>query len=76
MEYGKDTLQIHVDALTASDQVVIVDDVIATGGTASATEVLCRECGAQVLGFAFLLELGFLKGAAKLSAPHQVLFQV
>lgn len=68
LEYGKDTLQIHVDALTAKDHVCIVDDVLATGGTASAAEVLCAETGATVTGFAFLMELGFLNGRKKLRA--------
>lgn len=68
LEYGKDTLQIHVDAVTAKDKVCIVDDVLATGGTASATEILCLESGAVVSGFAFLMELGFLNGRKKLKA--------
>jgi adenine phosphoribosyltransferase len=73
LEYGKDTLQIHVDALDPKDQVCIIDDVLATGGTARAAEVLCRETGATVAGFAFLLELGFLSGREKLRAPVQAL---
>ena len=66
LEYGKDTLQIHVDALGPKDRVCIVDDVLATGGTANAAEVLCLETGASITGFAFLLELGFLNGRKKL----------
>lgn len=73
LEYGKDTLQIHVDALTPNDHVCIVDDVLATGGTAQAAEVLCVETGATVTGFAFLMELGFLKGKAKLKAQSKSL---
>lgn len=69
LEYGQDTLQIQVGALGPQDQVCIVDDVLATGGTASATEILCVESGAKVSGFAFLMELGFLKGRTKLKAP-------
>ena len=69
LEYGKDTLQIHVDALGEQDQVCIIDDVLATGGTAHAAEVLCVETGARVLGFALLMELGLLKGRQKLKAP-------
>src|ERR1700677_3772144 len=53
LEYGKDTLQIHVDALGPKDHVCIVDDVLATGGTANAAEVLCLETGASITGFAF-----------------------
>ncbi len=69
LEYGQDTLQIHVDALRPQDQVCIVDDVLATGGTASAAEILCVESGAKVSGFALLMELGFLNGRTKLKAP-------
>jgi len=68
LEYGKDTLQIHVDALTGEDHVCVLDDVLATGGTAGAAEVLCLETGATVSGFAFLMELGFLSGRKKLKA--------
>lgn len=68
LEYGQDTLHIHVDALDASDRVCIVDDVLATGGTAKAAEALCRKTGANVAGFAFMLELGFLNGKDGLSA--------
>lgn len=73
LEYGKDTLQIHVDALTSKDKVCIVDDVLATGGTAAATETLCVETGAVVSGFAFLMELGFLNGRKKLTASSRSL---
>lgn len=73
LEYGQDTLQIHVDALSSKDKVCVVDDVLATGGTAQAAEILCLETGAIVSGFAFLLELGFLKGREKLKAPARSL---
>ena len=69
LEYGRDTLQIHVDALSAKDRVCVMDDVLATGGTAQAAEILCRETGATITAFAFLLELGFLEGRKKLQAP-------
>ncbi len=69
LEYGKDTLQMHDGALSAGDQVCIVDDILATGGTAQAAEILCSQSGASVSGFALLMELGFLKGRAKLRAP-------
>lgn len=68
LEYGKDTLQIHIDALSPKDHVCIIDDVLATGGTANAAEVLCLETGASITGFAFLMELGFLNGRQKLKA--------
>lgn len=76
LEYGKDTLQIHVDALSPADKVCILDDVLATGGTAQAAEILCRETGAEVVGLSFMMELGFLNGRAKLQAPVQSLIQL
>lgn len=73
LEYGRDTLQIHTDAFDDHDHVCIVDDVLATGGTASAAETLCLETGATVSGFAFLMELGFLNGRSKLRAQSRSL---
>jgi len=67
LEYGADSIEIHQDALTKNDRVLIVDDVLATGGTACAAVDLIQECGAQVLGIAVLLDLAFLGGSAKLS---------
>jgi adenine phosphoribosyltransferase len=66
LEYGFDTLEIHQDAVKPSDVVLIVDDVLATGGTAAAKAQLVRGAGATVAGFAFLLELDFLHGREKL----------
>ena len=60
LEYGTDELQIHKDALTPEDKVLVVDDLIATGGTAIATADLVAQTGAEVAGFAFILELAFL----------------
>lgn len=60
LEYGTDELQMHVDALTADDRVLVVDDLVATGGTTVATAQLVEKSGASVAGFAFLLELAFL----------------
>jgi adenine phosphoribosyltransferase len=71
LEYGKDTLEIHEDALAAGERVLVVDDVIATGGTAKAVAELVASLGAQLVGFTFLVELGFLDGRAKL-AGHEV----
>ena len=68
LEYGTDTLEIHQDAVGPDDRVLLVDDVLATGGTASAGERLLRRCGAQVIGCAFVIELGFLHGRAALTA--------
>ena len=67
LEYGTDTIEMHADALEKGERVLIVDDVIATGGTARATGELVESVGATVAGFAFLLELSFLKGREKLA---------
>lgn len=66
LEYGSDALEIHRDAFQKNDKITIVDDVLATGGTASAAERLCEKLGAQVLGSVFLMELTFLKGREKI----------
>ena len=66
LEYGTATLEVHTDAFDASDRVLIVDDVLATGGTAAATAELVRVSGAKVAGIVVLLELEFLAGRAKL----------
>lgn len=60
LEYGTGTLEIHKDALTSEDRVLIVDDLIATGGSAVATAQLCEKTGATAAGFAFIMELAFL----------------
>jgi adenine phosphoribosyltransferase len=66
LEYGSDTLEMHEDAVGPGDRVLVVDDVIATGGTASAVGDLSEGLGAKVSGFVFLVELGFLNGRARL----------
>ncbi len=60
LEYGTDTLEIHKDALSSDDKVLVVDDLIATGGSAIASAQLCEKTGASVAGFAFIMELAFL----------------
>ena len=62
LEYGSNTLDIHSDALEKGDSVVIIDDLLATGGTAIAAAKLVEMLGAKVHSFAFLIELGFLRG--------------
>src|SRR3989475_7938081 len=66
LEYGTDALEMHRDAMTRADRVLIVDDVLATGGTAEAAAKLVRTHGAEVVGFTFLIELDFLKGRERL----------
>jgi adenine phosphoribosyltransferase len=68
LEYGTATLEIHRDAVAAGERVLIVDDVLATGGTARATASLVEQIGGKVCGIACLIELDFLKGREKLGA--------
>ena len=66
LEYGDATLEVHQDAFVEGDRVLLVDDVLATGGTAAATRELVEQCGGHVACFAVLMELGFLNGRAAL----------
>ena len=66
LEYGSDALEIHRDAIQPGDRVLIVDDLLATGGTAAACARLVRELGATVASAAFVVELEFLRGRARL----------
>ena len=68
LEYGSATLEVTADAFAPGARVLVVDDVLATGGTAAATVDLVRRCGAEVVGVSVLLELGFLDGRAALAA--------
>ena len=70
LEYGTDVLEVHADALPSNARVLVVDDVLATGGTALATLSLIRRLGAEVVGLAFMIELGFLSGPQRLSGEH------
>jgi len=70
LEYGTDCLEIHEDAVAAGSRVLVVDDLLATGGTAAATVGLIRELGATVVGLQFLIELAGLDGRAKLPGEH------
>lgn len=67
LEYGTNTLEIHIDAISAGQKVLIVDDLLATGGTARATCNLVEQLGGQVIGLAFAIELNFLKGREPLA---------
>lgn len=66
LEYGSATLEIHRDAIRPGERVLIVDDVLATGGTANATATLVERLGGKIVGIACLIELGFLNGRAAL----------
>jgi adenine phosphoribosyltransferase len=66
LEYGTATIEVHQDAFDPADRVLIVDDVLATGGTAAATADLVRRAGGTVVGIAVLIELSFLSGRTKL----------
>lgn len=66
LEYGEETLEMHTDAVQPGDRVLVVDDVLATGGTAAAAVTLLENAGATVAGLSFLLELTFLDGRSRL----------
>jgi len=70
LEYGTDALEMHRDAVGPGDRVLVVDDVLATGGTAEAAAKLVRAHGAEVVGFTFLIELDFLKGRERLRSER------
>ena len=72
LEYGSDTLQMHVDAIGPGRKVLVIDDLIATGGTALATCKLVEQLKGQVVGCGFIIELSFLKGRDKLSGYRVV----
>jgi adenine phosphoribosyltransferase len=67
LEYGQGVLELHVDAVEKHQRVVIIDDLLATGGTAEAAARLVEKCGGEVVELAFLVELSFLKGRARLA---------
>ena len=73
LEYGTDTIEIQEDAVKPGDQVVILDDLLATGGTMNASVALFRKLGARVVGAACIIELSFLNGRARLDVPFQAL---
>jgi len=66
LEYGTDTIEVHADAFSKNDRVLVVDDLLATGGTACAAAILAEQSGAVIEGAQFLIELEFLKGREKL----------
>lgn len=72
LEYGTDRIEVHADALSIGDRVLIVDDLLATGGTAEAAALLMKKLGADVAGFTFVIELGDLHGRERLSGIADV----
>jgi len=72
LEYGTDTIEIHADAVGPDDRVLVIDDVMATGGTSAATMTLMSGRGAEVVGLGFIIELGFLDGRRRLGG-HEVI---
>ncbi len=78
LEYGTDSIEIHEDAIFKGANVVIHDDVVATGGTALAATSLVQRLGGKIVGYSFIIELGFLDGAKKLTgiAPVHSLIKV
>ena len=73
LEYGSDSLQIQADAVAPGQRVVVVDDLLATGGTMAAAITLLQKVGAEVTAAAVIIELGFLNGRAKVSVPVSAL---
>jgi adenine phosphoribosyltransferase len=71
LEYGRDTLEIHHDAIHKGQRVLLVDDLLATGGTAGAAAELIAHCGGTIAAFSFIIELAFLDGRKRI-APHEV----
>ena len=71
LEYGSDTLEIHTDSMKSGQRVLILDDLLATGGTVEACCKLVEKTGATIAGCAFVIELGFLRGAERIK-PHDV----
>jgi adenine phosphoribosyltransferase len=69
LEYGSDTLEVQADAIRPGQRVVLLDDLLATGGTMRAAATLLRKVGAQVVGAAVLIELAFLKGRTQIDLP-------
>jgi adenine phosphoribosyltransferase len=70
LEYGENVLELHVDAIERGERVLVVDDLLATGGTAEAVGKLVSRQGGEIVGYSFVVELGFLGGARRLGADR------
>ncbi len=66
LEYGTDTIEMHIDAIAKGERVVLIDDLLATGGTANGASQLINKVGGNLVGIGFVVELGFLNGRAKI----------
>jgi adenine phosphoribosyltransferase len=75
LEYGTDRVEIQADAVKPGQRVVVLDDLLATGGTMAAATALLRRCGAEVVAAAFIIELGFLGGRQVLDVPVEALMR-
>jgi len=71
LEYGTDTIEIQADAIGQGQRVIVLDDLLATGGTLAAAIALCRQVGAEVVGAASIIELSFLGGRGRLDVPFE-----
>ena len=77
LEYGSDTLEMHVDAVAPGEKVLVIDDLLATGGTMGGLLKLVQTAGGEVAGIGFVIELGFLNGPSMLNGiPHQFLLKL
>ena len=76
LEYGKDTLEVHEDAIRPGDKILIIDDLVATAGTALATVALVEKCGGKVVECAFIVDLPDLQGRKKLEAKGYKTFSL
>lgn len=76
LEYGTDSIEVHIDAAQAGNRVVLIDDLLATGGTAAAAKKLLEVLGANVVGVGFIVELAFLSGRKKLDSATDVFAMV
>lgn len=75
LEYGSDTIEMLSSSVEPGEKILVLDDVLATGGTAAATQKLVEKVGGEVSGFVFFIEIGFLNGGNKLAAPFKAILK-